>query len=117
MKYMLLIGGAEDGWDHLSEGEQKALYGRITTWWDERTAAGEILEGAQLQPSSTATTVRLGISGEVTVTDGPFMEGKEMVGGYAVIEMPDLDAAIRMASTWPAPDTLEIRPLMAGDMG
>jgi len=117
MKYMLLIGGAEDGWNHLSEGEQGALYARISSWWDERTAAGEILEGAQLQPSSTATTVRRSISGDVTVTDGPFVEGKEMIGGYGVIDVPDLDAAIRLASSWPAPDTLEIRPLVIGEMG
>ena len=117
MKYMLLIGGAEDGWDHLDHAGQRELYGRVSTWWNERVAAGEILEGAQLQPSSTATTVRRAIDGEVSVTDGPFVEGKEMVGGYAVIEMPDLDAAIRLASSWPAPDVLEIRPLVIGEMG
>ena len=117
MKYMLLIGGAEDGWGHLSEAEQRALYARIETWWDERKAAGELTEGAQLQPASTATTVRRGISGDVTVTDGPFVEGKEMIGGYGVIDVPDLDAAIRLASSWPAPDTLEIRPLVTGEMG
>jgi hypothetical protein len=117
MKYMLLIAGPEDGWDHLSEAEQGALYGRIITWWDEKKATGELLEGAQLQPSGTATTVRRAISGEVTVTDGPFVEGKEMVGGYGVIDVPDLDAAIRLASSWPAPDTLEIRPLVTGEMG
>ena len=117
MKYMLLIGGTEDGWDHLNEAEQAQLYGRIEAWWGERTTAGEILEGAQLQPSSTATTIRRSISGDVTVTDGPFVEGKEMVGGYGIIEVPDLDAAIRLASSWPAPDTLEIRPLVTGEMG
>jgi len=117
MKYMLLIGGAEDGWDHLSEGEQRELYASISRWWDERKAAGELLEGAQLQPSSTATTVRRGISGDVSVTDGPFVEGKEVIGGYGVIDVPDLDAAIRLASSWPAPDTLEIRPLVSGEMG
>jgi len=117
MKYMLLIGGAEDGWAHLSEAEQRALYARVESWWDERKAAGDLLEGAQLQPASTATTVRRAISGDVTVTDGPFVEGKEMIGGYGVIDVPDLDAAIRLASSWPAPDTLEIRPLVTGDMG
>jgi hypothetical protein len=52
------------------------------------------------------------VSGEVTVTDGPFIEGKEMVGGYAIIDVPDLDAAIRLTSGWPAPDMLEIRPIV-----
>jgi hypothetical protein len=114
---MLLIGGTEDGWDHLDEEGQRALYARITTWWDERKATGELLEGAQLQPASTATTVRRAISGDVSVTDGPFVEGKEVIGGYAVIDAPDLDAAIRLASSWPAPDMLEIRPLVTGEMG
>jgi hypothetical protein len=117
MKYMLLIGGVEDGWGHLSEEEQRALYARIEGWWDERKAAGDLLEGAQLQPAATATTVRRAVSGDVTVTDGPFVEGKEMIGGYGIIDVPDLDAAIRLASSWPAPDTLEIRPLVSGDMG
>jgi hypothetical protein len=51
----------------------------------------------------------------VTVTDGPFVEGKEMVGGYGIIDVPDLDAAIRLVSTWPGlPATLEIRPIITG---
>jgi hypothetical protein len=48
----------------------------------------------------------------VIVTDGPFVEGKEMVAGYGILDLPDLDAAIRLASSWPAPDTLEIRPIV-----
>lgn len=117
MKYMLLIAGADDGWNHLDEAGQRELYGQVSTWWNEKVAAGQILEGAQLQPASTATTVRRAIDGDVSVTDGPFVEGKEVVGGYAVIEAADLDAAIRLASSWPAPDVLEIRPLVTGEMG
>ena len=112
MKYLLLIAGSADGWDHMSQAEQKVLYERVRAWWGERTAAGEILDGAELQPASTATTVRRGPDGDVTVTDGPFVEGKEMVAGYGLIDVPDLDAAIRLASAWPGPDTLEIRPLV-----
>ena len=115
MKYMLLIGGTDDGWDHMTKDEQDALYGRIGQWWDERTAAGEMLEGHQLQDPSTATTVRRSRDGEVSVTDGPFVEGKEGIGGYGIIDVPDLDAAIRLASSWPAPDTLEIRPIIVRD--
>src|SRR4029450_13456297 len=111
MKYMVLIGSQAGGWDHLSEDEQRALYGRIGAWWDEHASAGEILEGRQLQPAETATTVRGDRSGQASVTDGPFVEGKEIVGGYAVIDVPDLDAAIKLMSGWPAPDFLEIRPV------
>ena len=112
MKYMLIIAGADDAWGHLSEAEQSALYEKVRAWWGEHTQTGEILDGQELQPGSTATTVRRGPSGEVTVTDGPFVEGKEMVAGYGILDVPDLDAAIRLASSWPAPDTLEIRPIV-----
>lgn len=111
MKYMVLIASTPDGWDHLDAEEQRALYQRVSEWWGEHAAAGEILEGHQLQPAETATTVRLR-DGDATVTDGPFVEGKEIVGGYAIIDVPDLDAAIRLWSGWPAPDTLEIRPVV-----
>ena len=112
MKYMLLIGGAEDAWDHLSEAEQGALYAQIGAWWGEHAASGEILEGHQLQSAATATTVRRDPAGAASITDGPFVEGKEMVGGYGILEVPDLDAAIRLASSWPGPDVLEIRPIV-----
>jgi len=112
MKYMVLIGSQPDGWEYLSEEEQGALYQRIGAWWDEHAQAGEILEGHQLQPAETATTIRLDRSGQPSVTDGPFVEGKEIVGGYAVIDVPDLDAAIKLMSGWPAPDFLEIRPVV-----
>jgi hypothetical protein len=112
MKYMLIIAGADDAWGHLSEAEQGALYEKVRAWWGDHAQTGEILDGHELQPGSTATTVRRGPSGEVTVTDGPFVEGKEMVAGYGILDVPDLDAAIRLASSWPAPDTLEIRPIV-----
>jgi len=109
---MLIIAGADDAWGHLSEAEQAALYEKVRTWWHEHAAAGEILDGHELQPGSTATTIRRDPMGEVTVTDGPFVEGKEMVAGYGILDVADLDAAIRLASSWPAPDTLEIRPIV-----
>jgi hypothetical protein len=112
MKYMVLIASTPDGWDHMASDEQGRLYQRISEWWGEHSATGEILEGHQLQSAETATTVRLAPDGQSTVTDGPFVEGKEIVGGYAVIDVPDLDAAIQLVSGWPAPDTLEIRPLV-----
>jgi hypothetical protein len=111
MKYMVLISGSE-AWDELSEAEQNEAYGRIASWWNEHAEKGEIVEGHQLQGVETATTVRRDRSGNVTVTDGPFIEAKETVGGYAVIDVPDLDAAIALVSGWPAPDTLEIRPIV-----
>ena len=96
----------------MDEAEQRALYERIGSWWNEHAQRGEILEGHELQGVETATTVRRGGNGNVTVVDGPFIEAKESVGGYAIIDVPDLDAAIALVSGWPGPDALEIRPLV-----
>jgi hypothetical protein len=115
MQYMVLIASTDEGWNALSAEEQGALFEKIGTWWGEQRAAGRILEGRQLQGVETATTVRIAPDGEVTVTDGPFAEAKEIVGGYAVIDVPDLDAAIAMWRTWPAPDVCEIRPVVPSD--
>ncbi|MDQ2689608.1 MAG: YciI family protein, partial [Chloroflexota bacterium] len=73
---------------------------------------GRIVAGHELQPSSTATTVRIGPDGGATVTDGPFVEGKEVVGGFAILDVADLDEALAIASSWPVPDTIEIRPIV-----
>ena len=111
MKYMVLIAG-----DEAARGEddasRAAVYERIRAWWNEHAARGEILDGHELQGVETATTVRRGADGDVTVTDGPFLEAKETVGGYAIIDVPDLDAAIALVSGWPGQAALEIRPVV-----
>jgi hypothetical protein len=112
MKYMVLIAGSDEAWDSLDADAQRAQLERARAWWGDHAATGEILEGYQLQPADTATTVRLDEGGNATVTDGPFVEGKEVVGGYGIIDMPDLDAAIRLVSSWPGASTLEIRPVV-----
>ena len=73
--------------------------------------AGVLVDSGPLQPASAATTIRVR-GGEPLVTDGPFMEGNEIIGGYAEIEVPDLDEALRMASGWPS-GPVEIRPVMS----
>jgi hypothetical protein len=111
MKYLVLIADTEEGWSAIPEAEQAAMYGRISSWWDEQGKAGKIVGGHKLQGPETATTVRRDMAGNVTVTDGPFMEAKEVVGGFAIIDVADLDEAIALVSQWPAPDILEIRPI------
>ena len=110
MKYMMLICDS-NAWDDIGEEEKKRLYERIGAWWGEHAAKGEILEGHELEGVETATTVRRGTNGNVSITDGPYIEAKEWIGGYAVIDVPDLDAAIELVSGWPLPATLEIRPI------
>jgi hypothetical protein len=115
MKYMVLIAGSEER-ESRADTERAAAYERILAWWDEQTRNGKVLEGYELQPSETATTVRRDAVGNVTVTDGPFMEAKEVVGGYAIIDVADLDEAIRLVSGWPSvPTTLEIRPVVRSE--
>ncbi|HEX7224294.1 MAG TPA: YciI family protein [Candidatus Limnocylindria bacterium] len=116
MKYMMLIAGSEESWASRSDEENAALMERIGAWWEEQAAAGRIGEGYELEPSSTATSVRISESGTPTITDGPFAEGKEMVGGYGILDVPDLDAALQVASGWPVPgDILEVRPIVVRD--
>jgi hypothetical protein len=110
---MMLIAGDEASWSGRSEDEARALYQRVDGWWEAQVAAGRIVGGHELEPSATATTVHVGADGRATVIDGPFIEGKEMVGGYAILECADLDEALAVASSWPMPDTLEIRPIRA----
>jgi hypothetical protein len=80
------------------------------------TNAAALRGGNALQPASTATTIRGGRTDSVTVTDGPFAETKEVLGGYYLIEAPDLDAAIEIAKQVPAPfGGVEVRPVLVFD--
>jgi hypothetical protein len=123
MRYMLMFAGSEEYFETFRafpEEVQKAALARVDEWSKEHSAAGRLLEGHRLQPSSTATTVRLqhdhnGMPGKALVTDGPYIDAKERIGGYVIIDVPDLDAAIAMAKSWPAGGTVEIRPL--ADLG
>ena len=89
---------------------------KVFAWWQANEEAGRLKAGLgrRLQPSSTARTVNVSANGGGTsVTDGPFIEAKEMIGGYGVIEAPTIEEAVRIASGWPAgPATIEVRPVM-----
>ncbi len=116
MKYMLtLIGDEDDGGDGEPTPEQ--MEAMLEPWaaFDRALAeAGAFVAGEALQPSATATTVKVSGSGERTVTDGPFAETKEQLGGFYVIECADLDAALEWARKVPvAPgSSVEVRPVM-----
>lgn len=113
MQYMMLIIANEAAEAAESPEAREDVYRRIFEWWNEHTAAGRIIDGHELQPTSTATTVRIGRDGRTTVTDGPFMEAKEAIGGYGILDVTDLDAALAVASSWPGRSTtLEIRPIV-----
>jgi hypothetical protein len=112
MKYVLLFVEEEQfarDLEAMGPEERGRAYQRVTEWM--ATHADKIRGGNKLQPAETATTVRLG-GGEPVITDGPFMEGKEVVSGYTEIEVADLDEALRMVRTWPGCPIIEIRPLV-----
>jgi hypothetical protein len=113
MKYVLLFcGTAEDAaaFEALSPDELRARYAEVGAWFAEHRS--KIGASSQLQGPETATSVRFGPDGPAVVMDGPFLEGKEGIGGYAEIDVADLDEALRMAKTWPGRGTVEIRPVV-----
>ena len=113
MKYMLMFVSDDSNWDP-SKPEIQAAYKRVGEWFEQYTKSGKIYGGEELKSTTSATTVRQR-NGKITVTDGPFSESKEAVGGYALVDVKDLDEAIAMAKTWPVLSTIEIRPLVTRD--
>ncbi len=112
MRYLLLINSSETLETDMSPeqmGEIMEGYGRFG---EELEAAGASLESARLQPAASATTVRIR-DGKLSTTDGPFAETKETLGGFYLIEAPDLDAAIAWAAKIPSASFggVEVRPL------
>ena len=113
MKYMLLIYGAEDCW---TEDERRACMIESLGVCDELAAQGKYLAASPLQSVTTAASVRV-LDGRTLVTDGPFAETTEQLGGYYVLDLADLDEAIAVAARLPpaAKGTIATRPLLALD--
>lgn len=109
-KYMLMFVGNDEDWESQPKAELEKNYGQIMSWWDDLVKSGVVKGGEELKPQRTATTVRR-VNGAMQVTDGPFVESKESVGGFALIEVEDLDKAIAVAKSWPGGD-VEVRPIV-----
>ena len=114
MNYMLLIY-LDESWDKLSPAERQQIYWEQRQLSDELTAKGQYLGGAPLHPPSTATTVRVR-GGKRFLTDGPFAETREHLGGYMLIDAKDLDEAIAIASRGAVArvGSVEVRPVREG---
>ena len=110
MRYMLLIYLDEQA---LDEAERAQCYQESTELAHEISTAGRYLAAAPLHPTATATSVRVR-GGKRLVTDGPFAETREQLGGYFIVDVRDLDEAIEMAGRLPSArlGTIEIRPIM-----
>lgn len=113
MKYMLMFVRNDETF--LNDPELQSKYAQIGQWFEDLGARGKFESGYELQPMANATTVHWDGDRPI-VTDGPFMETKEHIGGYAIVEAADLDEAIAVAESWPEHShKLEIRPLIGHD--
>lgn len=115
MKYMLMICRDEEAWARLSVAEQRKIYEETVALSEELAARGQYVAGHPLHPSSSATSVRVR-DGKRLVTDGPFAETREQLGGYMIIDVKDLDEAIAVAGRVPLArtSTVEVRPVREG---
>ncbi|HEY3127722.1 MAG TPA: YciI family protein [Candidatus Limnocylindria bacterium] len=109
-QYMLMFVGNDEWFEAQSKEALDKAMGGIMAWWDDLEKKGVIKSGEQLARQRTATSVKR-VKGQMKVSDGPFIESKESVGGYALIEVEDLDKAIAIAKSWPGGD-VEVRPVV-----
>ncbi|MEP6569918.1 MAG: YciI family protein [Acidobacteriota bacterium] len=113
MKYMLLIYHDQQIWNKLSEIERQQIYLEFRQLISELQAEGKYLVGDQLQPTGVASSVRVR-NGKQMVTDGPFAETREQLGGFFMIEAKDADEAKQIAGRIPSArmGTIEVRPVV-----
>jgi hypothetical protein len=113
MRYMFSLFGEEGGWQDTSPEDMKAEMDRWEAFGREAVEAGVMVGGDALQESDTATTLRIQQQAEPIVSDGPFAETKEQLGGYYVLDCKDLDEALTWARKIPlSSGAIEVRPVM-----
>lgn len=113
MKYILLIYDVEKDWEKLGQADQQKIYQEYGELSASLKQNGNYLAGNQLQPVATATSVRVR-NGKKLITDGPFAETKEQLGGFYMVEAKDLDEALSIAARIPSVrmGTIEVRPVV-----
>ena len=114
MQYLLMLYSDESGWEKMSKAEQEQGYKAYMAYTEALKKASAWVGSNRLQPIATATTVKIA-NGKQQVLDGPYVDSKEQLGGYYLIEAPDLDAAIAWAARCPGAShgTIEVRPVWA----
>jgi|SRR5215475_13689280 len=113
MKYLMLIYQNEKQWTAHSEGEIQNIYAEYGQLRQQLVASGNFVGGSQLHPIATASSVRVR-DGKALITDGPFAETHEQLGGYFLVEAKNLDEALAIASRIPSAreGTIEVRPIV-----
>lgn len=114
MQYLLLIYGNEAAMAAVTEANGGKMMAAYTAYTEAMAKAGVLEGGNRLRPTSASTTVRIA-NGKTSVLDGPYAETKEQLGGYYIINVPDLDAALSWAERCPGASTgvIEVRPIWA----
>jgi hypothetical protein len=113
VRYMVTIYGDPEGMSEASKEEQQAEVGRWFNYTEELQKSGAMVAGDALQGNETATTLRFNGGDEPTVTDGPFAETKEQLGGFYLLDVANLDEALAWAKKLPASGgSAEVRPVM-----
>jgi hypothetical protein len=117
MRYALLDYVNESGWPALTKTEQERWLGAYKAYMEAMTRAGVLRSSGGLRPTSSATTVRV-VNDKTQVLDGPYADSKEQLGGFHIIEVPDLDAAISWAARSPTAlhGVVEVRPMWEGTL-
>lgn len=112
MEYLLMLYADEAGWTKLSKAEQEQGYAAYMAYTEALKKAGAWKGSNRLRPVGEATTVRV-TNGKQQVLDGPYPDSKEQLGGYYLIDVPDLDAALSWAARCPGAShgTVEVRPV------
>ena len=116
MKYLLLIYGNEAGMQQASKAETDQMHAAYGAYTEAMIKAGVIAGGERLRPTTSATTVRVA-NGKTNVLNGPYADTKEQLGGFYMIDVPDLDAALSWASRCPGASrgVIEVRPVWPMD--
>lgn len=117
MQYMMMIAGDQDVWFSADEQSVQASMDEVLAWMERWEAAGKIAAGgAELDHSRTAKTVSRGADGQPTVTDGPYVELKDIIGGIIMLEADNIEEAVAVAATWPGitshDEKVEVRPVI-----
>lgn len=116
MRYVMMICGDEAAWNADAERAQSVMQ-EINAWWEKWDADGKLLDGgAELDSVRKAKTVSRGADGQPLVTDGPYVELKDVIGGFINLNAADIDEAVAIASGWPGiavfDDKIEVRPVI-----
>jgi hypothetical protein len=113
VQYMLLIYNEPGGWDTMTPEQQQSVFAEYGAYTEELQGSGKMVAGDALQPTTTATSIRVR-EGETLTTDGPFAETKEVLGGYYLIDVETIDEALDWAAKIPGArhGSIEVRPVM-----